>query len=313
MLTHRFVPDNRRFVPVSLFWIGLLGAAAFLLTNRTLTFSVVPVANWPVMASHILLSLLLSGYFLVSLLLYLYDHDWGTPANRRRIMIVAAALILLFVGLTMLRVYQNLQAAEWKLEPWEDVRLRYAHPARDQSLYQLRQDYAKQTRQTAEGDGPPKDILSLFLALGFFALCLVCNMIYRPYRVKVAREKGYNADSVFNLISGVAMLLLAVASVARPACLWILAGLALILFVCRVSKLGWLHALFFTLLQPLALTDAGFSKMKYNTLLFPRRNIHPTDVSAYTVGMNMVRKEELDRDIREDRELQEALRQSKKQ
>ncbi len=311
MLSNRFQSDNRRFVPTHLFWIGLLGVAAFFLTNRTLTFSVVPVANWPVMATHILLSLLLSGYFLVSLLLYFYDHDWGTPANQRRLMIVAAALILLFVGLSMLRVYQNLQGTEWKLEPWEDVRLRYAQPSRNQSLYQLRQDYAKQARQTAGDDDPPKDTKSLFWALGFFALCLVCNIIYRPYRIKVAREKGYNADSVFNLFSGVAMLLLAVASVARTACLWILAGLALILFVCRVPKLGLLHALFFTLLQPLALIDAGFSTMKYN-MLFPRRNIHPTDVSAYTVGMNMARKEELDRDIQEDRELQEALRQSKK-
>ena len=104
MLSNRFQSDNRRFVPTHLFWIGLLGVAAFFLTNRTLTFSVVPVANWPVMATHILLSLLLSGYFLVSLLLYFYDHDWGTPANQRRLMIVAAALILLVVGLSMLRV-----------------------------------------------------------------------------------------------------------------------------------------------------------------------------------------------------------------
>ena len=93
MLSNRFQSDNRRFVPTHLFWIGLLGVAAFFLTNRTLTFSVVPVANWPVMATHILLSLLLSGYFLVSLLLYFYDHDWGTPANQRRLMIVAAALL----------------------------------------------------------------------------------------------------------------------------------------------------------------------------------------------------------------------------
>lgn len=313
MLTTRFSPDNRRFVPTNLLWIVLLGALSFLLCNRTLTFSKVPVANWPVMAGCILLSLALSGYFLISLLLYLYDHDWGSPANQRRLMIAAAALILLFVGATALRVYQNLQEAEWKMEPWEDVRLRYTHPSKNQSLDELRRALAEQKRQKAvPSDAPPKDKASVFWALGFLILCLVCNMAYKPYRLRVARAKGYDADSAVNLVSGVAMLLLAIASVARPSCLWILGGLALALFAVRLPKLGPLHALLFTLLQPLAITDMGFSKIRYNSLLFPRRHIHPTDVSSYTVGMNMARKEELDKEIREDAELQEALRQSKK-
>ena len=302
-MIRRFVPDNRRFVPTRFFWIFLLGLGAFLLFNQTLTFSLVPVANWAVMGGCILLSLALSVYFLVSLMLFFHDHDVSRAA-----MLIIGALILLFIGLTMLRICQNLSEASWQMEPWEDVALRYTHPARQQDLDKLQRAHRQATQSKAKGKKrPPRDWKSVLLVLGFFALCLVCNAIYKPYRLKAAREKGYNAESALNLLTGVAMLLLLVASIAKPVCLLWLGGLAMALFLLRLPKLGPVHAFLFTLLQPLALMDSGVSKIKYMTIPAPRRNIHPADVSVFTVGLNMARKEELDNDIKEDEPLQEAL------
>lgn len=300
-MIRRFVPDNRRFVPTRFFWIFLLGLGAFLLFNQTLTFSTVPVANWAVMGGCILLSLALSVYFLVSLMLYCQDHGVS-----RAVMLVIGLVVLLFIGLNFFRICQNLSGASWEMEPWDTVRLRYSHP--HQSLEELLAEQRQlQLRRINQDDPPPKDTKSLWIALGFLVLCLVCNAIYRPYRLKMAQEKGYNTESALNLLTGVAMLLLLVAGIAKPVCLLWLGGLAMALFLLRLPKLGPVHAFLFTLLQPLALMDSGVSKIKYMTIPAPRRNIHPTDVSVFTVGLNMARKEELDNDIKEDELLQEAL------
>lgn len=303
-----FVPDNRRFVPTNLIWILLLGVAAFLMLNQTLTFSVVSVANWVIMGSCILLSLALSVYFLVSLMLYCQDHGVS-----RAVMLIIGLVVLLFIGLNFFRICQNLSEASWEMEPWDTVRLRYSHP--HQSLEELLAEQRQlQLRRINQDDPPPKDTKSLWIALGFLVLCLVCNAIYRPYRLKMAQEKGYNTESTLNLLTGVAMLLLLVAGIAKPVCLLWLGGLALVLFLLRLPKLGLVHALLITLLQPLAMVDMGVSRMKYNTTISPapRMGIGIFVNTANFVGLNMARKEEIQEELQEDKQVREALNKNKK-
>lgn len=141
----------------------------------------------------------------------------------------------------------------------------------------------------------------LLWAGGILLFCLICNMIYLPIRLRVAKEKGYDTDSIGNLLASVAILLLVILSLAKPSLYWWLGALLLVLLLAvRIPKLGLLHSLLFTLFQPFALLDSGLSKVKLLSTSVSTTSAISSEMKARSAGLHQTIRDEVREEFQQD-------------
>ena len=140
----------------------------------------------------------------------------------------------------------------------------------------------------------------LLWAGGILLFCLICNMIYLPIRLRVAKEKGCDTDSIGNLLASVAILLLVILGLAKPSLYWWLGGLLLVLLAVRIPKLGLLHALLFTLFQPFALLDSSLSKVKLLSTSVSTTSAISGEMKARSAGLHQTIRDEVHEEFQQD-------------
>lgn len=246
---------NRTRVPNGFFAILLIGAAAFTCADLTVTCSRVHPVSLPLMAVCILVSLALLIYFGVSLGCYIYDHYFHREFTRWLLLaalVVVLALYLLLLGRNLVKELADAPQTTWKVievlpRYWDHL----AGKDGEQVSHYVPRTHEPEPRQDHLADG-----------LGWLAVivayALACNLFYRKYRNYLILHRGYDTDNLLDVLLCVVMAVAALAGLVWPIAFAAAGAILLILLLRRLRRLGPLHGLAISLMQPFALLDSCF-------------------------------------------------------
>lgn len=285
--------SNRSFVPTNVLSLLLLGIVSLVLWEFTRSSSLIRPVHGPFLVLMVVLSLLCTAYCLAGVGFYFYDHDFSSPRKKWGLFVFLCVLILLYLFMSLSVIFPAFSEARWN-EGVSQVANRYF-------------DFSFGKEEESSAHLPPHDPEDvkwhwemLLWAGGILLFCLICNMIYLPIRLRVAKEKGYDTDSIGNLLASVAILLLALLGLAKPSLYWWLGGLVLVLLAVRIPRLGLLHALLFTLFQPFALLDSGLSKVKLLSTSVSTTSAISGEMKARSAGLHQTIRQEVQEEFQQD-------------
>lgn len=279
---------SRRFFPGSLLFVLLWGGISLFLWEVTRSFSMIQPAHGPFVALLLFLSAASAVYFLLSLGFYFQDREVMEVPGRWIVFALLCLVILAYLAVSLLVIQVGLKEARWD-ESWSVIPHRY---------------FGFEGRSQGEGVWHWRPLLAV---LGVLLVSLVCNMLYLPVRLRLAQEKGYDMNSVWNTAASVAELLLILLGLARPMLYGLLGAMLLLLFLFRISRLGVLHAFLFTLFQPFMLLDSSLGRMKWVATAMPATDLTPVEFRSRVSGLRQrvqqETKEEFQREIDEQNSL----------
>ena len=285
---------SRRFFPGSLLFVLLWGGISLFLWEVTRSFSMIQPAHGPFVALLLFLSAASAVYFLLSLGFY-FQHREVMGVPRRWIVFALVCLVILaYLAVSLLVIQVGLREARWD-ESWGVIPARY---------------FGYEGRSQGEGAwhwGP------LLAVLGVLLVSLVCNVLYLPARMQVAREKGYDMNSVWNTAASVAELLLILLGLARPVLYGLLGAMLLLLFLFRISRLGVLHAFLFTLFQPFMLLDSSLGRMKWVATAMPATDLTPVEFRSRVSGLRQTVQQETKEEFQREIDEQNSLKNRKEE
>ena len=285
---------SRRFFPGSLVFVLLWGAVSLFLWEVTRSFSMIRPVHGPFVALLLFLSAASAVYFLLSLGFYFQDREVMEVPGRWIVFALLCLVILAYLAVSLLVIQVGLREARWD-ESWSVIPARY---------------FGYEGRSQGEGVwhwGP------LLAVLGVLLVSLVCNVLYLPARMRVAREKGYDMGSVWNMAASVAELLLLLLGLARPMLYSLLGAMLLLLFCFRIPKLGALHAFLFTLFQPFMLLDSSVGKMKWVATAMPTTDLTPVEFRSRVSGLRQTVEQETKEEFQQGIDGQNSLKNSKEE
>lgn len=283
---------ERRFLPGSLVFVLLWGAVSLFLWEVTRSFSMIQPVHGPFVALLLFFSAASAVYFLLSLGFYFQDREVMEVPGRWIVFALVCLVILAYLAVSLLVIQVGLREARWD-ESWGVIPARY---------------FGYEGRSQGEGVwhwGP------LLAVLGVLLVSLVCNVLYLPARMRVAREKGYDMGSVWNMAASVAELLLLLLGLARPMLYSLLGAMLLLLFCFRIPKLGALHAFLFTLFQPFMLLDSSVGKMKWVATAMPTTDLTPVEFRSRVSGLRQTVEQETKEEFQQEIDGQNSLKNSK--
>ena len=285
---------SRRFFPGSLVFVLLWGAVSLFLWEVTRSFSMIQPAHGPFVALLLFLSAASAVYFLLSLGFYFQDREVMEVPGRWIVFALLCLAILAYLAVSLLVIQVGLKEARWD-ESWGVIPARY---------------FGYEGRSQGEGAwhwGP------LLAVLGVLLVSLVCNVLYLPARMRVAREKGYDMGSVWNMAASVAELLLILLGLARPMLYGLLGAMLLLLFLFRISRLGVLHAFLFTLFQPFMLLDSSLGRMKWVATAMPATDLTPVEFRSRVSGLRQTVQQETKEEFQREIDEQNSLKNRKEE
>ena len=285
---------SRRFFPGSLLFVLLWGGISLFLWEVTRSFSMIQPAHGPFVALLLFLSAASAVYFLLSLGFYFQDREVMEVPGRWIVFALVCLVILAYLAVSLLVIQVGLKEARWD-ESWDVIPARY---------------FGYEGRSQGEGAwhwGP------LLAVLGVLLVSLVCNVLYLPARMQVAREKGYDMNSVWNTAASVAELLLILLGLARPVLYGLLGAMLLLLFLFRISRLGVLHAFLFTLFQPFMLLDSSLGRMKWVTTAMPATDLTPVEFRSRVSGLRQTVQQETKEEFQREIDEQNSLKNRKEE
>ena len=285
--------SNRSFVPTNIISLLLLGIVSLVLWEFTRSSSLIRPAHGPFLALMVVLSLFCTIYCLVSFGFYFYDHDFSSPRKKWGLFVFLCLLALLYLVISLSVIFPAFSEARWD-EGASQAISRYF----DFSLGKEKEPSARLTPHDPEDVKWHWDML--LWAGGILLFCLICNIIYLPIRLRVAKEKGYDTESIGNLLASVAILLLVLLGLAKPSLYWWLGGLLLVLLAVRIPRLGPLHALLFALFQPFALLDSGLSKVKLLSTSVSTTSAISSEMKARSAGLHQTIRDEVREEFQQD-------------
>ena len=304
--------SNRRFVPTNFIFILILGFVSLVLWETTRFFGRVQPAYGPLMVLMLVLSSLVLVYFGVSFILYLYDHAFSDPWKRWAAMIAVGIVVVVYLLSSILGILPALDYVHWS-EDWGEVAQRYS--------YSFEIDPNPSSREIAE-EQQHKEALReywgtwnwkyLLLFVAVVAVCLVCHILFLPLRIYVAREKGYDSDSLGNTAASVALLLLALMGLAKPSLYLWMAALLLVLLVVRIPKLGLKYALLFTIFQPFAILDSGMQRAKFFSSGMYFSPFVTGEMQARMTGLQQTGHDERNEEFQEELRIRELAQEGQK-
>ena len=285
---------SRRFFPGSLVFVLLWGAVSLFLWEVTRSFSMIQPVHGPFVALLLFLSAACAVYFLLSLGFYFQDREVMEVPGRWIVFALVCLVILAYLAVSLLVIQVGLREARWD-ESWGVIPARY---------------FGYEGRSQGEGVwhwGP------LLAVLGVLLVSLVCNVLYLPARMQVAREKGYDMNSVWNTAASVAELLLILLGLARPVLYGLLGAMLLLLFLFRISRLGVLHAFLFTLFQPFMLLDRSLGRMKWVATAMPTTDLTPVEFRSRVSGLRQTVQQETKEEFQQEIDGQNSLKNRKEE
>lgn len=285
---------SRRFFPGSLLFVLLWGGISLFLWEVTRSFSMIQPAHGPFVALLLFLSAASAVYFLLSLGFYFQDREVMEVPGRWIVFALVCLVILAYLAVSLLVIQVGLKEARWD-ESWGVIPARY---------------FGYEGRSQGEGAwhwGP------LLAVLGVLLVSLVCNVLYLPARMQVAREKGYDMNSVWNMAASVAELLLILLGLARPMLYGLLGAMLLLLFLFRISRLGVLHAFLFTLFQPFMLLDSSLGRMKWVATAMPATDLTPVEFRSRVSGLRQTVQQETKEEFQREIDEQNSLKNRKEE
>ena len=285
---------SRRFFPGSLLFVLLWGGISLFLWEVTRSFSMIQPAHGPFVALLLFLSAASAVYFLLSLGFYFQDREVMEVPGRWIVFALVCLVILAYLAVSLLVIQVGLREARWD-ESWGVIPARY---------------FGYEGRSQGEGAwhwGP------LLAVLGVLLVSLVCNVLYLPTRMQVAREKGYDMNSVWNTAASVAELLLILLGLARPVLYGLLGAMLLLLFLFRISRLGVLHAFLFTLFQPFMLLDSSLGRMKWVATAMPATDLTPVEFRSRVSGLRQTVQQETKEEFQREIDEQNSLKNRKEE
>ena len=285
---------SRRFFPGSLLFVLLWGGISLFLWEVTRSFSMIQPAHGPFVALLLFLSAASAVYFLLSLGFYFQDREVMEVPGRWIVFALVCLVILAYLAVSLLVIQVGLKEARWD-ESWGVIPARY---------------FGYEGRSQGEGAwhwGP------LLAVLGVLLVSLVCNVLYLPARMQVAREKGYDMNSVWNMAASVAELLLILLGLARPVLYGLLGAMLLLLFLFRISRLGVLHAFLFTLFQPFMLLDSSLGRMKWVATAMPATDLTPVEFRSRVSGLRQTVQQETKEEFQREIDEQNSLKNRKEE
>lgn len=285
---------SRRFFPGSLLFVLLWGGISLFLWEVTRSFSMIQPAHGPFVALLLFLSAASAVYFLLSLGFYFQDREVMEVPGRWIVFALVCLVILAYLAVSLLVIQVGLREARWD-ESWGVIPARY---------------FGYEGRSQGEGVwhwGP------LLAVLGVLLVSLVCNVLYLPARMQVAREKGYDMNSVWNTAASVAELLLILLGLARPMLYGLLGAMLLLLFLFRISRLGVLHAFLFTLFQPFMLLDSSLGRMKWVATAMPATDLTPVEFRSRVSGLRQTVQQETKEEFQREIDEQNSLKNRKEE
>lgn len=285
---------SRRFFPGSLVFVLLWGAVSLFLWEVTRSFSMIQPVHGPFVALLLFLSAACAVYFLLSLGFYFQDREVMEVPGRWIVFALVCLVILAYLAVSLLVIQVGLREARWD-ESWGVIPARY---------------FGYEGRSQGEGVwhwGP------LLAVLGVLLVSLVCNVLYLPARMQVAREKGYDMNSVWNTAASVAELLLILLGLARPVLYGLLGAMLLLLFLFRISRLGVLHAFLFTLFQPFMLLDSSLGRMKWVATAMPTTDLTPVEFRSRVSGLRQTVQQETKEEFQQEIDGQNSLKNRKEE
>ena len=285
---------SRRFFPGSLLFVLLWGGISLFLWEVTRSFSMIQPAHGPFVALLLFLSAASAVYFLLSLGFYFQDREVMEVPGRWIVFALVCLVILAYLAVSLLVIQVGLKEARWD-ESWGVIPARY---------------FGYEGRNQGEGPwhwGP------LLAVLGVLLVSLVCNVLYLPARMQVAREKGYDMNSVWNTAASVAELLLILLGLARPMLYGLLGAMLLLLFLFRISRLGVLHAFLFTLFQPFMLLDSSLGRMKWVATAMPATDLTPVEFRSRVSGLRQTVQQETKEEFQREIDEQNSLKNRKEE
>lgn len=285
---------SRRFFPGSLVFVLLWGGISLFLWEVTRSFSMIQPAHGPFVALLLFLSAASAVYFLLSLGFYFQDREVMEVPGRWIVFALLCLVILAYLAVSLLVIQVGLREARWD-ESWGVIPARY---------------FGYEGRSQGEGVwhwGP------LLAVLGVLLVSLVCNVLYLPARMQVAREKGYDMNSVWNTAASVAELLLILLGLARPMLYGLLGAMLLLLFLFRISRLGVLHAFLFTLFQPFMLLDSSLGRMKWVATAMPTTDLTPVEFRSRVSGLRQTVQQETKEEFQREIDEQNSLKNRKEE
>ncbi len=285
---------SRRFFPGSLLFVLLWGGISLFLWEVTRSFSMIQPAHGPFVALLLFLSAASAVYFLLSLGFYFQDREVMEVPGRWIVFALVCLVILAYLAVSLLVIQAGLKEARWD-DSWGVIPARY---------------FGYEGRSQGEGAwhwGP------LLAVLGVLLVSLVCNVLYLPARMQVAREKGYDMNSVWNTAASVAELLLILLGLARPMLYGLLGAMLLLLFLFRISRLGVLHAFLFTLFQPFMLLDSSLGRMKWVATAMPATDLTPVEFRSRVSGLRQTVQQETKEEFQREIDEQNSLKNRKEE
>ena len=248
----------------------------------------------------------------MSFILYLYDHAFSAPWKRWAAMIAVGLVVVVYLLSSILGILPALDYVHWS-EDWGEVAQRYS--------YSFEIDPNPSSREIAE-EQQHKEALReywgtwnwkyLLLFVAVVAVCLVCHILFLPLRIYVAREKGYDSDSLGNTAASVALLLLALMGLAKPSLYLWMGVLLLVLLVVRIPKLGLKYALLFTIFQPFAILDSGMQRAKFFSSGMYFSPFVTGEMQARMTGLQQTGHDERNEEFQEELRIRELAQASQK-
>ena len=285
---------SRRFFPGSLVFVLLWGGISLFLWEVTRSFSMIQPAHGPFVALLLFLSAASAVYFLLSLGFYFQDREVMEVPGRWIVFALLCLVILAYLAVSLLVIQVGLKEARWD-ESWGVIPARY---------------FGYEGRSQGEGPWHWRPLLAV---LGVLLVSLVCNVLYLPARMQVAREKGYDMNSVWNTAASVAELLLILLGLARPMLYGLLGAMLLLLFLFRISRLGVLHAFLFTLFQPFMLLDSSLGRMKWVATAMPTTDLTPVEFRSRVSGLRQTVQQETKEEFQREIDEQNSLKNRKEE
>ena len=285
---------SRRFFPGSLVFVLLWGGISLFLWEVTRSFSMIQPAHGPFVALLLFLSAASAVYFLLSLGFYFQDREVMEVPGRWIVFALLCLVILAYLAVSLLVIQVGLKEARWD-ESWGVIPARY---------------FGYEGRSQGEGPWHWRPLLAV---LGVLLVSLVCNVLYLPARMQVAREKGYDMNSVWNTAASVAELLLILLGLARPMLYGLLGAMLLLLFLFRISRLGVLHAFLFTLFQHFMLLDSSLGRMKWVATAMPTTDLTPVEFRSRVSGLRQTVQQETKEEFQREIDEQNSLKNRKEE
>ena len=203
-------------------------------------------------------------------------------------------VILAYLAVSLLVIQVGLKEARWD-ESWGVIPARY---------------FGYEGRSQGEGAwhwGP------LLAVLGVLLVSLVCNVLYLPARMQVAREKGYDMNSVWNTAASVAELLLILLGLARPVLYGLLGSC---FYCCSVSAFpGWGCCTPFCspCFKPFMLLDSSLGRMKWVATAMPATDLTPVEFRSRVSGLRQTVQQETKEEFQREIDEQNSLKNRKEE